>query len=285
MAFLTRNKRKATPPSATEEASANNRPLEIDATAAAGPDPDDELDSDAGFEVGVDKIRKSGILGWFQRPDREFRVEAVNKSATMDTIVRKCATGDSDGMTDEDEEEGSSHSNPEPKTDNDSRRKKMIALAFCCFCLLALALFFGLFFGLQDNEGSIVTAGEETESSAVYINVLIEMDDNPEEISWSIARQSNWTVVAEVPKGAYTSQMSPFINDEVAVEWDKAYVFRIVDSGGDGLSAGGQGRWLLVYKDEEFVSGVGDFGIADVVAFSMSSDEGRAIITEWNPGL
>jgi hypothetical protein len=143
--------------------------------------------------------------------------------------------------------------------------------------VLLLAILLGLIFGLRQKEFGVPSAqgiGPAT------VNVLIEFDERPEEIGWKIYQLGTWDVVKEVKEGSYTSA-NGFINEDVALEWGKEYVFRITDAGSDGLSAGQTGRWLLAFRQMQIGTGKGDFGSEDSASFLMNEELGMVNVTGW----
>lgn len=178
----------------------------------------------------------------------------------------------------------------------EKRRHWTSPWALLLYFLLAMALFLGLILGLNDNgttnkntppvaaaatAAAAAATTTETSPPPPIINVLIEFDDNPEQVGWSIIDQDTWAVVYEAKQGAYYSGVSSsrFVNEEVVLEWDQDYIFRISDSGLDGLSVGKEGKFLLVYQDTEFASCTGNWDGEDVVAFSIKQNEELPTIT------
>jgi hypothetical protein len=159
--------------------------------------------------------------------------------------------------------------------DEKMRKRYTSPLALFIYFIILLALFLGLIFGLKDRENAPPAVVGPPPPS---INILIEFDDNPEEVGWSIIDQDSWGVLSEMKEGSYDAS-SRFINEEVELEYDKEYIFRMSDAGMDGLSAGSGGKWLLVYKNTEFMGCTGNYGGADIVVFVIKENEELPSIT------
>jgi len=71
------------------------------------------------------------------------------------------------------------------------------------------------------------------------------------------------------------------IDEDVTLEWGKDYLFRITDAGQDGLSVGTTGSWSVFFRSEELGSGEGDFGSEQVISFFMNKELGVVNVTGW----
>ncbi len=97
---------------------------------------------------------------------------------------------------------------------------------------------------------------------SVPVTVSIQLDDFPEEISWSIQDAVDGTVFAEVPFGVYTDAGSR-VGETVFLPAGSSVVFKIEDSFGDGLCCNTPGNYLVSLGSRPYgdvlVSGGGDF--------------------------
>jgi len=80
---------------------------------------------------------------------------------------------------------------------------------------------------------------------SIPVTVTIQLDDFPEEISWSIQDEIGVNTYAEVPQGAYTDARS-IIRETVLLPGGQRFVFQIQDSFGDGLCCNQPGNYGIV---------------------------------------
>jgi len=110
---------------------------------------------------------------------------------------------------------------------------------------------------------------------SVPVTVAIQLDDFPEEISWSIQDSVDGTVYAEVTVGTYTDAQAR-VRETVFLPGGKTVVFRIDDSFGDGLCCNSPGNYLVSLgsgpSGEVLVSGGGGFDGAKSHEFDVPTE-------------
>jgi hypothetical protein len=98
---------------------------------------------------------------------------------------------------------------------------------------------------------------------SVPVTIIIQFDDFPEEISWSITEKEAGNVLVEVPAGAYNGDRSR-VQETVFLPAGSTFVFSIEDNFGDGLCCNSPGNYMVILgrspNGEVLVSGGGDFG-------------------------
>lgn len=260
-------------------------------------DPDEDLASNAGFEVHE---KKQGFIMSFFQPRGEAPALTV-KEVEQSKPQQDTTLDDNDGSI---SEKGShdkylvDHANNSIldsrgreggccaafciktkdlfRDDNGKRGRWTSPFALLIYFLLLLALFLGIILGLKDRGGNdnTTTTGNDGPPGP-SIQILIDFDANPEQLGWAVLDQDNWEVIVEKKRGSYDAS-SPSVNEKVELEWDHDYLFRIYDSGYDGLSDGEGGRYQMLYKGNVVVSCTGDWGGEDIVAFRV--EEGQDLV-------
>ena len=120
--------------------------------------------------------------------------------------------------------------------------------------------------------------------SSVPVTVIIQFDDFPEEIGWSITSKINANVLAQVDPGVYQVPKSK-VQEVVFVPAESSYIFEIEDNVGDGLCSSsvgiGQcnslpGNFLVVLGTNSdgqiLASGGGNFGFRSIKDFDVPKD-------------
>jgi len=102
------------------------------------------------------------------------------------------------------------------------------------------------------------------------INFLIRTDTHPEEITWEILNSGGGVVHSG---GPYT-QANTMISQELEINDEDCYQFRIYDSGGDGLIL--PGFYALYYGGSNYIATGTEFGSIDTAYFSVSTGTGFA---------
>lgn len=97
-----------------------------------------------------------------------------------------------------------------------------------------------------------------TEGS-VYISMNLIFDNFPQEIGWSLTHRNTGTYVDGVPVGFYPFGLREVTRD-IAVQRGETYIFKILDSVGNGLCCDTPGKYSIMYNKQELVSGKGDWG-------------------------
>jgi hypothetical protein len=83
------------------------------------------------------------------------------------------------------------------------------------------------------------------DTSVVPVTVVIQFDDFPEEIGWSISDSRTGVPIVEVPIGTYTGQRSR-VQETVFLPGGMSYFFTVDDTYGDGLCCNTPGTFMLL---------------------------------------
>lgn len=111
---------------------------------------------------------------------------------------------------------------------------------------------------------SLMTFGLAPQLQAASLDVFIEFDDYPKDISWSVVDAGS----AVVASGNGYTQIT-FVKETISLAAGK-YVFNIMDSYGDGLCCDeGQGGYSLSLDNVQFYKSNGQFGKGETVAFAV----------------
>jgi hypothetical protein len=129
-------------------------------------------------------------------------------------------------------------------------------------------------------------------SDSVPVTIIIQFDDYPEEISWSIKEKETGNVLVEVPTGTYNGKRSR-VQETVFLPAGSTFLFAIQDSHGDGLCCNSPGNYMVILgrspNGEVLVSGGGDFGLLQTNEFVVPAEfdeiEDEPIIEEGQISL
>lgn len=133
---------------------------------------------------------------------------------------------------------------------------------------------------------------------SVPVTLIIEFDDHPGDLSWSIRRRQTDTVLVNVEVGTYTSsQAQTQVREQVYLPSPSAhYILTIQDHYGDGLCCDVPGSYRLVLgrsssDDAAFVvdslvlvSGGGDFGFEEEHEFEVPENVDDYYVDENGDG-
>eukprot|EP00934_Nitzschia_sp_Nitz4_P005399 Nitzschia sp. Nitz4//scaffold268_size26297//22631//23407//NITZ4_008283-RA/size26297-processed-gene-0.14-mRNA-1//-1//CDS//3329544948//5389//frame0 len=249
---------------------------------------DVEAGRGAGFEVSGVAMRKSGFLGRLRLSEDGIM---IRETISGETVFPK-----TDSASEKDtvlSETSANHTEQAKGNDDDtasSRRRGIILIVLVVLLLAGLATFLGIWFGGKEKESApesspveeipestsppVVDTPESTTApiSIPIVHVLIHFDANPSEVGWSIVDTTSDAEVATVASGIYTGSET-FVDEEVEVEWARAYNFTIWDEGGDGTSSGTQGNYTLAYQNSTLAFGEGDWGAKSTVMFRVYESE------------
>jgi hypothetical protein len=81
-------------------------------------------------------------------------------------------------------------------------------------------------------------------AASVPVTVVIQFDDFPEEIGWSISDRTTGISILEVPIGAYSRERSR-VQETVFLPAGSTYFFTIDDSYGNGLCCNTAGTFMV----------------------------------------
>ncbi len=103
-----------------------------------------------------------------------------------------------------------------------------------------------------------------SDEDSVPVTIIIQFDDHPGEVAWSLTRKETETVLASVTAGTYTGSSQSSAKETVFLTPGSNIVFKIEDQYGDGLCCDPPGNYMVVLgrnsDGEVLVSGGGDFG-------------------------
>ncbi|KAL3924346.1 MAG: hypothetical protein SGARI_006052, partial [Bacillariaceae sp.] len=123
------------------------------------------------------------------------------------------------------------------------------------------------------NCGNVVTL--PTDENSVPVTIVLQLDDHPAEISWSIVRKETDTTLVNVLAGTYTVAQET-IQETVFLPPGSNNYFKIFDAYGDGLCCDTPGNYRVVLGREEdgdvLLSGGGDFGKERWHEFQVPAD-------------
>jgi hypothetical protein len=113
------------------------------------------------------------------------------------------------------------------------------------------------------------------EVDSVPFTIVIQFDDHPGEIAWTLARKETETVLVSVAAGTYAGSQST-AQETVFLAAGSHVVFTIHDQYGDGLCCDPPGNYRVVLgrnpDGQILVSGGGDFGHEASHDFLVPSD-------------
>lgn len=97
------------------------------------------------------------------------------------------------------------------------------------------------------------------------INFLIRTDDNPEENTWEIANPEGEIIFS----GGPYAEPNTMYSEELVIPAEDCYIFRMYDSGGDGLTL--PAFYALYFGGSNYIATGTDFGAVDSAYFMYST--------------
>lgn len=115
-----------------------------------------------------------------------------------------------------------------------------------------------------------------SDEDSVPVTIIIQFDDHPGEVAWSLTRKETDTVLVSVEAGTYTGSTQSSTRETVFLTPGSNIVFKIEDQYGDGLCCEPPGNYMVVLgrnsDGQPLVSGGGDFGYEKWHDFQVPSD-------------
>lgn len=118
------------------------------------------------------------------------------------------------------------------------------------------------------------------DSSEFTLDIIIDVDDNPDETSWSVFSAATGQVIAASSTLIGTPVDGSFEDDvinslggaRVCLNSDEDYIFSIADCGGDGICCGsGFGEYVLANEYTGIIASGGQFGFGEQVYFKPTA--------------
>ena len=115
----------------------------------------------------------------------------------------------------------------------------------------------------------------EGEFRSVPVTIILQFDDYPMEIGWSVMDKETETILVEVAAGTYDVVQAQ-VPETVFLPVGSAYVFEIEDTFGDGLCCTTPGNYVVMLgrnpNGEVLITGGGDFGRREQHEFDIPLD-------------
>lgn len=125
--------------------------------------------------------------------------------------------------------------------------------------------------GVQDeyvNNDSRIYPFDRADITPLTVKLMIRLDTNPGETTWEIVNSAG---EVQYSGGPYT-QASTVVQETFQMEDVECYIFRIFDSGGDGLLI--PGFFALYYGSNSYILTGTEFGAIDTAYFEVNTQVG-----------
>lgn len=123
---------------------------------------------------------------------------------------------------------------------------------------------------IADNNTASITT--DLVSNFDYVTLIINMDDYPQETSWELYEQNTQEIIASASSISSGTQV---VEENVCVDYNSCYVFKVIDSFGDGICCGyGEGSFLVLNADGDTLAiNNGQFNFSAEELFCPNTDE------------